>query len=66
MLILNNRINSHDIPYSIKFAKHIKLVKEIAKAVETGVSTIKKQYNKMKCYEPFILPEKWLSANEKQ
>jgi predicted Ser/Thr protein kinase len=41
MLILNNRINSHDIPYSIKYSKHIKTVEEIAKAVETGVSTIK-------------------------
>lgn len=42
MLILNNRIDSHDIPYSLKFAKHGKSVKEIALAVDTGVSTIKK------------------------
>lgn len=30
MLILNNRINSIDIPYSNKFAKHRKSGEEIA------------------------------------
>jgi hypothetical protein len=42
MLILSNRINSYDIPYSTKFAKHIKSIGEIAEAVETGASTIKR------------------------
>ena len=64
LFMINNRINTEQIPYSLRFAQYKKSEQDIAEVVGKGLANIKEKCERIKISDIHLLPEKWLNKND--